>query len=66
MQSSGCTGMVQVFTFARVEWWNIVQVRMLRRFFKEQLVSETCLYHVQNLWFEAYIFQIAPLCLMNE
>ena len=27
----GHTGMQQVFTFAHVGWWNIVQVRMLHR-----------------------------------
>ena len=28
----GCTGMGQVFAFAHVEWWNIVQVRMYTGF----------------------------------
>ena len=28
-QPRGHTGMGQVFTFARVGWWNIVHVRML-------------------------------------
>ena len=29
VQPRGRTGMGQLFSFARVRWWNIVQVRML-------------------------------------
>ena len=29
--TQGCTGLRQAFTFGRVGWWNIMQVRMLHR-----------------------------------